>query len=205
MARIGVSITKRVAFRDSTQEFSNTYYYENVGLEPDVTLAEEIIDFIATKEKTWHSTDVSFVYARLWSAGGTIEQNSMIFEKALTGAGSTTPNSNLDRERAVLVQWGAGLDTKGRKVYLRKWYHTCGAWGGSAMTADNLKNTTKLADAFRTAVVNAADGLSRVPTAQSFGLVAENGRTRDGGLLAADPPTCHPYLEHHQLGDQWRG
>jgi hypothetical protein len=31
MARIGLSITKSVAFRNSTQEFSNVYYYNNGG------------------------------------------------------------------------------------------------------------------------------------------------------------------------------
>ena len=35
MPIIGVSITKQVAFRDSVQEFSNVYYYNNrhVGAE----------------------------------------------------------------------------------------------------------------------------------------------------------------------------
>lgn len=129
----------------------------------------------------------------------------MIAEKTLSGTGTQALVSGFDKERAILVQWPAGLDTKGRPVYLRKWYHPCGQVVSTNYSTTNLDNTAALSTTIRDAVVAAVDVLTRIPDTQSYGLVAESGRQRSGGLLSADPPICHKYLEHHQLGDQWRG
>src|SRR5829696_1239648 len=204
MSRIGVSITKQTAFRDAIQEFGNTYYYENVGLLPDAALCESIVDYIVAAERPMHAAVVTFVRARVWSAGGGPADNEMLFEKPLTGPGTSTAQLNIDRERAILVQWPAGKDSRGRPVFLRKWYHSCGTFGGVTFTQAQIENTTKLSDTQRGQIVGYANDLSRVPVTSSFGLVSANGRVRDGGLLGAVDPVAHPYLEHNQLGDQWR-
>src|SRR5215213_3988028 len=130
MGQISISITKRVPFRDATQEFSNVYVYGSAGLNPSAAAAQSLSDEVVTKEKAFHATSVSFVYARVWSSGGSPSANEMIYEGVLTGTGSTTPNTSMDKERAFLLQWPAGVDSKGRPVKLRKWFHTCGAFGG---------------------------------------------------------------------------
>lgn len=205
MAQIAISITKRIAFRLGTQEFANTYHYGSAGALPSVAAAEALIDEIVVEEKKFHSTNVSFILGRCWSSGGSIASNAMITEKALTGTGASAPLTAVDPERAVLVQWPAGLDSRGRKVYLRKWFHCNGSFGSVAMSNSHLTQQIAFSTADRATIVGYADALSRIGTPEAWGLVAESGRTRDGGIMSADPPICHPFLEHHQLGDQWRG
>jgi hypothetical protein len=199
MARIGISITKSCAFRDSVQEFSNTYYYEAADVQPNNTEALAFIDEVANAEKTFHSTAVTFVRGACWSAGGTAAANQMIAEKNLTGAGSSATALHYDRERAFLVQWPAGVDSRGHGVSLKKWYHSCGGFG-SVIPADAVwGNTTGFTSAQRTTIANLADALTRIGSLEAWGLVSKVGRTRDGGA-----PISHRFLEHHQLGDMWR-
>lgn len=205
MGQIGISIVKRCVFRDSIQEFTNTYHYGSLGLNPTEATALNLIDEVVIGEKAFHSTAVTFVRAACWSSGGTVSQNQMIAQKLLTGTGSTTPGTAMDMERAVLIQWPAGLDSLGRPVKLKKWYHCCGAFGSVVMTNNILQNVTAFSAADRTTMANLADANTRLGSPEAWGLVAESGRQRTGGILSADPPVAHKYLEHHQLGDMWRG
>lgn len=200
MGQISIAITKRVAFRDATQEFQNVYTYGSIDINPSASQADAMIDEVTAAEKAFHGTGVSFTYGRCWSSGGTKEQNQMITEKTLTGTGATTPNTSMDKERAVLVQWDAGLDSLGRKVRLKKWYHSCGAFGSVGMSAQLLAGDTGFTTGARSTIAGLVDVLTRIGVADVWGLKAESGRERDGG-----PPVAHKYLEHHQLGDQWRG
>lgn len=202
MAQIGITIVKRTAFRDSTQEFSNTYHYGSVAPLPSETRALALIDELVAIEKTCHSNAVTFVRASLWSSGGTPAQNQMIAQKLLTGVGGGAANANVDKERAVLVQWSAGVDNRGRGVRLRKWFHVCGNMGAVAFTGGLLDNTTGFTTAQRTDIKNLVQPLTRIGAGiEEYGLVAESGRERTGD----GNPVAHKYFEHHQLGDQWRG
>lgn len=205
MPQFAISITKRISFRGGTQEFANTYHYDGIGTEPNAGQADSLIDFVVTEEKKWHSTLVTFVLGRCWSSGGSIASNQMISEKALTGTGVNGTISGFDPERAVLIQWPAGVDSRGRPVYLRKWYHTCGPFGSVSFSNAQMSQTANIGTTDRATIVGLVDNLSRIPVLDDWGLVAESGRVRDGGLMSATPPQCHPWLEHHQLGDQWRG
>jgi hypothetical protein len=203
VARIGISITKSVAFRDSVQEFSNVYYYENGGSLPSSSGAGDLIDEVTALEKGRHSSSVTFVRGRCWSQVGSPGGNEMIHQKALVGNGSSTSDGGLDRERAFLIRWRAGNDSRGNAVYLRKWYHTCGQFGTASGTIASgvVGNTTGFTQTVRDAILNSANAfLSLVSAGGGWSLVAKNGRTRSGTGDAA-----HKYLEHRQLGDQWRG
>jgi hypothetical protein len=201
MGQIGISITKRVPFRDSTQEFNNTYHYARLAGNPDPAGAESLLDELVNNEKQFHGSQVTFVFGRVWSSGGSQAQNQMIFQKGLSGVGAAANQTNLDRERAFLIQWPAGVDSRGHKVYLRKWYHSCAALTGVGITAGIMENTTGFSQAARDALVALVDTVTRIGAGvEDWGLVAESGRERDGGA-----PIAHRYLEHHQLGDQWRG
>lgn len=203
MARVGVSITKTFSFRGAAQEFSNTYYYET-PLPVIASVATGLIDAVVALEKPMHGSQVTFLRGRCWTTGGTKAENNMLADKPLSGTGTagTGGGSSLDRERAFLVRFRAGNDSRGRPVYLRKWWHldimTVGGYnlaGGSV-----LQNTEQLPTAARNQLVTWADAFKNVFSApQNFELVSKNGREIDGAT------TAHPYLEHHQLGDMWRG
>jgi hypothetical protein len=201
MSRIGISITKRTAFRDSVQEFSNVYHYESGGAYPDPIAAALLIDELVTFEKSCHATSVTFVQAKCWKAGESKEQNVMIAQKVLTGTGSTSASSGMDKERAYLVQWSAGVDSRGKPVRLKKWFHACGFFAGHTLDSSKLDNTTGFSTADRNAIATKADECKTIGDSNQWVLAAASGRQMDNAAAAV----AHKYLEHHQLGDQWRG
>lgn len=203
MPRIGLSITKTVSFRGATQEFSNVYYFEMAAL-PSAGGADTIIDNMANKEKSFHSSLVTFTKGRVWSQEGSPGANQMISQKNLTGTGQrATPTQAWDRERAFLFRLRAGTDSRGNSVYLRKWYHSCGNMDSSAgVGTPQLEQTSPITSTDKALMVTAmqgigdANGSAGVPK-----LCAKGGRQADVGANW----TSHNWLEHHQLGDQWRG
>jgi hypothetical protein len=205
MPIIGITITKETAFRDSVQQFTNMYFYNNgVGGVPDATAAEALIDELVTSEKSWHAAACEFVYARCWHQTLLQITTEMIFQKPLSGLGSGTTNSSVDRERAFLFRWRAGNDSRGQPVYLRKWYHTNGAFpsASSALTTGVLANTQSIAAADRTAMANNVQAVANLGGSPGpWDLCAKSGRGISGSVF----PDCHRYLEHHQMGDNWRG
>lgn len=197
MASYGVSITKKVAFRGADQEFSNVYHYSGATL--SVADATALATAIKAIEVPLHSTDVTFVRYRVWTTGGGQADNQMVAQGNLSGAGTQGVGSSHDRERAVLIRWAAGFDTRGHQVYLRKWFHSGGSCAGVAFGSTQLQNTGQIATADRTTIANAANALKQVTvSANNYALIAESGRAALGNA------ECHQYLEHHQLGDMWR-
>jgi hypothetical protein len=195
--QIGISITKSVLFRGVQQEFSNTYHYQLSGAvtAPYDALVEEIV----AVERQLHSTDVAFVRAAVWSSGGTKEQNQMLYQKPLTGFGSTaTITQAMDRERAFLIMWPAGVNVLGKPVYLRKWYHSCGIIAGYSPLSSALIQTASIPQTNRDAIATKAGELTNIGVGETWDLCAESGRVWEA------LPTCHPWIEHHQLGDMWR-
>lgn len=201
MPRVGVSITKSVAFRGATQEFSNVYYYD-VTATPSVASAEAMIDALVTGEKSIHATSVTFVRGRLWSQVGTPAQNEMIAQKNLSGTGARSQETSLDKERAFLFRIRAGVDSRGNPVYLRKWFHACGQFvSGQTLATGTLSNSSGFTQAERDAQVAQ---MTWVDNANGAGngatLVAKSGRAPTAGATWQ----AHQFLEHHQLGDMWR-
>jgi uncharacterized protein YciW len=127
----------------------------------------------------------------------------MIAQKTLSGVGSAASVSNIDKERAFLFRWRAGNDSRGHAVYLRKWYHSCGALPGAsqANVTTALANTTGFSTADRSAMALTVSGVSSLSSGGgSWSLTAKTSRNKSVTI-----PEAHKYLEHHQLGDQWRG
>jgi len=201
MPQIGVSITKSTSFRNSVQEFSNVYYYE-VGGVPTIAQADQFIDNLAALEKTFHTTAVTFVRGRVWTNTGNKATNEMISQKNLSGNGARTASSSMDKERAFLFRLRAGVDSRGNPVYLRKWFHACGEFvSAQTIPAGVMQNISGFSGAERSAQVAAmnaignANGSPLVPV-----LIAKSGRAPSGGATW----DAHQFLEHHQMGDQWR-
>jgi hypothetical protein len=204
MARIGIAITKSTAFRDSVQEFSNVYYYENLAGLPSESEALGLIDELTAFEKTIHANDVTFVRGRCWSQVGAPSANAMLGQKALSGVGALTPDSALDKERAILIRIRAGVDSRGNPVYLRKWFHAHAALSGmgGAFAGSITANTTGFSQAQRDAAVTATQTMGAIGGGtEPWKLCAKSGRFPTAGA----PFEAHKYLEHHQFGDMWRG
>lgn len=202
MARIGISITKSVAFRNSTQEFSNVYYFELDGGLPSQSQAATIIDNLKAQEVPFHSTLVTFVRGRLWSQAGSPGANEMIDQHNLSGTGTTAAISGFDKERAYLVQGRAGNDSRGNPVFLRKWYHSCGNGPGNvAPAASVIDQSTNLSTTNQNTINTAVGTIDDLSAGGATGhLCAKGGRQ----LGVGNSLVSHPFLEHHQLGDQWR-
>jgi hypothetical protein len=198
MAIVSFSITKRFAFRDSTQDFSNVYTY-SVVVTPNETEALNRIDELVTFEQSIMAGTISFVHGRAWLSGGSPSENVMIAQKALTGTGSLTTAANMDKERAWLVAWPAGLDSRGKPVFLRKWWHTAAPFAGVTVVASLLDNTVGLSSSNRALIANKANEITQIGTGNEYSLCAMSGRGTTGS------PIAHKYLEHRQLGDMWRG
>lgn len=196
--RVGISITKKVSFRLVQQEFSNVYHYQ---LETAVTAPdEELVDAIVATEKKLHAPDVTFVRGQVWSADGTPAQNAMRYEKALSGVGLGLNNTSHDRERAVLAMWPAGVNSRGKPVYLRKWFHSCGSVQGWDFGANVLQNTAEIPLATRQGIAAIVDELTTIGSLSAWHICAASGREPATGT----GPSIHRFLEHHQMGDAWR-
>jgi hypothetical protein len=192
-----VAIEKQVSFRLANQPFANVYHYEGATL--TAANATALANSVKTKEVDLHSLDVTFIHYRVWSAGGTPASNNMIAQGNLSGTGNQASNTSMDRERAVLVQWPAGVNIRGQPVTLKKWYHSCGSCAGITFPASLLQNTAEIPAANRTTIATAANALlSDSVGGNVYNLVAASGRPATGTCVA------HRFLEHHQLGDQWR-
>lgn len=201
MARIGISITKSTSFRNSTQEFTNVYYYDG-GTTPTIAQADALIDDLTAVEKTFHSTAVTFVRGRLWTAGGGAGANNMISQKNLSGTGARASVNSFDKERAFLFRLRAGNDSRGQPVYLRKWFHACGAfYSGQTVNSTQLDQTGGFSGAEKTAMIAAMNSIGGLGGgAGPWVLCAKSGRLPTAG----ETWQSHNFLEHHQLGDMWR-
>jgi len=205
MPIIGITVTKETAFRNSIQQFTNMYFYNNgIGTVPDAAASEALLDELVTTEKTFHSSAVEFVYGRVWHQTLLAITSEMLFQKSLTGLGSAPSSTTMDRERAFLFRWRAGTDSRGQPVYLRKWYHACGVFPGAVnpINSSILANTTGFSGTERTAMEGNAQAVANLGGSPGpWDLCAKSGRGISGSVF----PTAHPFLEHHQMGDAWRG
>jgi hypothetical protein len=209
VSRFGVQVEKTTSFRGSAQPFSNTYYYEaavtNAPANSPTVIgyANDLLDDVVSWERGIHGTNVTFVMARCWSQIGPKEQNEMIVQRSLSGAGTgAAPSTAADKERAFLIRFRAGNDSRGRPVYLRKWLHLdIGVIASEGITNTQLVQTAQLTAGQRAQLVTWGDQIKQVTPGAGppANLVSKNGRPIDGATIA------HPYYEHHQLGDAWRG
>lgn len=201
MTRFGVSIEKQTNFRGVQQPFANVYHYELPYNPTDVSQLDTFLNALVVREKVIHASVVSFIRGRVWNTGsGTQAGNQMRVDKALSGVGSGNDTSTWDRERAILIRWPAGTNSRGKPVYLRKWYHTCGNWGSLTIPTGLLGNTAPWGSANQTIIENFADTVQTL----DIGGIPIGALCGPGGRATTGEGQAHPWLEHHQLGDQWR-
>lgn len=202
LARYGLSIEKSTSFRGFQQPFANVYHYKALtGADESDAGLDALVNAVVAKEKTFHASVINFQRARLWITGtGNQQTNVMRIDKPLSGSGALTMVTGLDKERAHLFRWRAGVNTRGLPVYLRKWYHSLAPIGGVTISTDIMANVAGFTDAQRDTMESVIEELGEmvVPGVGGFRLVSQTGREWTQAVQ------CHKYLEHHQLGDQWR-
>lgn len=136
-----LTLIKRMSWRGNNEDWSNTYMFS--GSTPaDSTAWRALFDALVTQEKTLYTAAVSVVHgygydgppgpgdSAVWSVDLTVTPNTPV---AGTGsfAGTKMPGDN-----AAWVRWGLDrMNSKGKRVYLRKYFH--GVYADNSLT-DNV-------------------------------------------------------------------
>lgn len=123
--RVGVAITKGCQWHGQLEEFSNVYNYDVPALtQLALNEADLIIDRLVALEKAVHSSNVSFLEARVWTRGQGAAQNETIRIRDLSGTGTMSASESLYREACIVVRLNTGRNsTTGRRIFLRKYIH----------------------------------------------------------------------------------
>lgn len=123
MALYGVSITKNMQWRNTTEDFSNVYHYQLATTLDDTALAN-LVSQLVTAEKLVHTGNVTWKQGRVWLAGGTPAQNVTKLITDLSGTGSLTIGEHMYRELCVLIKFTTNrVSSTGRKITLKKFVH----------------------------------------------------------------------------------
>lgn len=193
MAVFAVSITKRINWRGSNQEFSNVYHYKTGLMEPfpDTT----IINKVADAERPIHGGQVEFVRGRTWGpTEGTQENNKMREVVQLSGNGTGPDQSGFYRELAIMVYWPLGrYGSRNRPQYLRKWLHTQNPMSTVTDYVEGNVRDTTIPAALQT-YIDRVSNVNAYLVITDVELCTKTGRTPIGAAQR------YPYLEHRQLG-----
>lgn len=188
----GVSIEKEVDWRGGAERFSNVYHYNVFGLN-FVVDPEAFITQLVAAERQVFAGDVRFKVGRVWTAGGTARENEMKLVKDLTGVGSAPSLTNIHRELAYLISWPlARKSNTGRKVYLRKYLHSCSIFSTSS-TSSLLSGSFPITDTQRTPLMTYANAIHDLGFANNIELCSPSGERRSG------PPVVNSFLRHRQF------
>lgn len=147
----GVTLVKRFNYRgDATEEFSNQYWLSGAvptGSTPWKALADALI----AQEKGVYPADV--VVVRAYGYATDVESDPAVWSYDYLGAAATVagtfPPGALSRapgDAAMWIRWKTDrLNTKGRPIYLRKYFHGVVQQGNTAPTCDDVATGQKTA------------------------------------------------------------
>lgn len=184
--RVGVTTVKKMTYRgDPNEEWSNTYWFTG-AVPADSTAWKALVDALIVQEKTLYLGTSTFIRAygydsdldsavAVWSRDYLAAGDSVV-GTALTGTG-TYPAG----DQAAWVRWKTSrLNSKGKAIYLRKYYHGVPTDEDSAGTADNVApGWATAASAFGAKLRDGTFISSRTLTARKFAdtLVGHNTST----------------------------
>lgn len=127
MAQPKITIVKAFTYKGKYEEFSNSYHF--TGTKPtDAAGWKTLADAIITAEKPSVPPTVTFVRAYGYAAGNNHSEAQIDYTVSpLTPAAGTLVTGGVipyPGDVVVWVRWPTGqLNARGRKVYLRKYFH----------------------------------------------------------------------------------
>lgn len=141
-----IRLDKTFSYRGSGEKWSNRYHFD--GSNPaDATEWTAICNALVTAEKAVLPSNTSIVYV----AGYTSDTGAAVFtrdysvspDSPVTGTFSSA-NPRAPGDAAAWIRWWAGqYNSRGKKVYLRKYFH--GVYTSGAATPDTLDSSQKTA------------------------------------------------------------
>ena len=141
---VGVTIIKRMTYRgDASEEWSNQYHF--TGAVPvDHTAWKALYDALIAQEKTLYLSTCAVVRAYGYDsdADDAVAVDSFDYLAAaatVPGTASTGTGTYPAGDQAAWVRWKTSrLNTKGKPIYLRKYYHGVPTEEDNPTTADTV-------------------------------------------------------------------
>lgn len=185
-ARVGVTTVKRMSYRgDPNEEWSNTYWFTG-SIPADSAAWKALVDALIVQEKTLYTGSSTFIRAYgydsdLDTAVAVWSRDYLAAGDSVAGTALTTGGTYPAGDQAAWVRWKTSrLNSKGKAIYLRKYYHGVPTDEDSPLTADNvLGSWATAAQAFGAKMRDASFISARTLTARKFAdtLVGHNAST----------------------------
>lgn len=141
-SQVGLTLIKRFNYRgDATEEFSNTYHFSG-SIPADDTAWKALADALIAQEKTCYPAVVAVVRAYGYNSDADDATAVWTYDYLAHGAtvaGTLSPGSGqyTSGDTAVWVRWKTSrLNTKGKSIYLRKYFHQPIVAGGTPPSSD---------------------------------------------------------------------
>ena len=189
-----ISITKETAWRGTRERFSNVYVYDFEAFESADGDREAFIRALADAERPVHSIEVFYIEGRMWSTGGTTQENQTLAIVDLEGSGAATDTQNMDREACFVVQWRTSRPSiTQRPVTLKKWLHSCSGLGSGP---DVLSGRAQIAASTRDLLTTYGNAVRERSFAGlgPYPLVSSSNSGRQAGETFV-----LPWIEHHEF------
>jgi hypothetical protein len=142
-AQVGLTIVKRFTYRtDASEEFSNTYHLTG-SVPADAAAWRTLFNALVVVEKAVYDSTVSVIRGygydsdaddatAVWSVDLTVSPDTPVAGTLVVSGAVRTPG-----DCAVWARWKTSrLNTKGKPIYLRKYFHP--AWATGAGSAENV-------------------------------------------------------------------
>lgn len=137
---VGITLIKRFLYRgDATEEWSNKYHFTG-PIPANNTAWKALVDALIAQEKTVYMSLSSVIRAYGYSDDSVSPNAVWSFDYLAAGATvagtNTSPGNAMAGDQAFVVWWKTDrLNSKGRAVYLRKYFHSGVV---NAVTPDSL-------------------------------------------------------------------
>jgi hypothetical protein len=136
---VGITLVKRFPYRgDASEEFSNTYHLTG-SIPADSAAWKTLADALIAEEKKVYESDVTVIQAYGYDSDA--DDATAVWSYDYLGAGASVPGTGsftgvrCPGDAAAWVRWKTSrLNTKGKPIYLRKYFHCVEYLSGSPDT-----------------------------------------------------------------------
>jgi hypothetical protein len=172
-SQVGLTIIKSMTYRGvAGEEWSNTYHFSG-GIPSDATAWKTLADALIAQEKTLYVADSVVVRAYGYdsdsdTATAVWSYDYLAAAATVPGTCATTGSHVAAGDQAAWIRWPTGrLNSKGKPIYLRKYYHHVPVTNNTATGSDDVGDPwDTTAAAFGTKMRDGSFADSRVITAR---------------------------------------